>query len=118
MALSSTHTAIALAVAIAGTAVYVGCNVGPALEGFYAGGIEGAACPPGTEAAGSCNDPDCGVECRATTACESGETCPTDTVCGTVDGEKWCVPKTCDQTCDAAQTCDTMSFGKDVCVTR
>jgi hypothetical protein len=101
--------------ALAGITTITGCG-GPEAEGFFAGGIEGAECPPGTEANGSCGDPDCGVACTATTTCESDSSgCPAGTVCDSSLG--YCMPQPCQASsdCPMGETCDTQSFSQDAC---
>lgn len=115
--MTSLRVAGFLSLSILCVAVYAGCSTGPVLEGFVNGGLAGDICPPGTASHGSFCGADCATECVATTSCESGETCPTDTVCGTVEDEKWCVPQKCDQgQCEGTLQCDTHTFSQDVCL--
>jgi hypothetical protein len=90
----------------------------PEAPGFQSGTIAGVACPPGTEAEGSCSDPDCGVPCVATTACASGDACPNGTECAAVDGDKWCMPKVCKTAagCDDGEICQKQGFSQGVCL--
>src|SRR5437867_280103 len=98
-----------LVVIVALAATAVACNSAPEATGFQSGTIAGTSCPPGTEADGSCGDPDCGVACVATTACTSDNVCPNGTTCATVEGDQWCMPKVCKTTadCGSTETCET-----------
>jgi hypothetical protein len=104
-----------LASLIAVLGMLAGCG-GPEAEGYFSGGIAGFSCPPGTEAEGSCSDPDCDVPCVAVTECESNDGCPDGTVCDSSVG--YCMPDSCSEAgdCEGGDACDTEQFAKGVCL--
>lgn len=108
-----------LAISLLAAASAVACGR-PKLEGFHAGGFTGTQCPPASEPDGTCDIPDCGVDCVANTPCDPAQaTCPVGTTCDTSLGDPYCMPKLCSFTspeCPSGEYCVSDRYSKGICV--
>lgn len=103
----------------------LGCSgpSGPELEGFWAGGITGAHCPPASVPYGGCDGDDCGVACVADTICKpTAPDCPNGYLCepSEEEGDAYCMPAaTCTEPsdCPEGQHCGDKDISVGICIT-